>query len=144
MYVMLLVLLRARITSSLQNRRAELFKMATATSSGVTHGRNRLAKEKSPYLLQHASNPVDWLVRTQVKLLLLPAGYQLYMCCMCVCVCVCVCERVWGRVCMYVYVPRTQTYFVSLQEYTMQATILVWIRDYCVSVCECEGRGEVS
>jgi hypothetical protein len=23
-------------------------------------GRNRLAKEKSPYLLQHASNPVDW------------------------------------------------------------------------------------
>ena len=24
------------------------------------HGRNRLGKEKSPYLLQHAANPVDW------------------------------------------------------------------------------------
>ncbi|MFB6240025.1 MAG: DUF255 domain-containing protein, partial [Gemmatimonadota bacterium] len=23
-------------------------------------GRNRLAREKSPYLLQHADNPVDW------------------------------------------------------------------------------------
>ncbi|MGZ5024603.1 MAG: DUF255 domain-containing protein, partial [Chthoniobacterales bacterium] len=23
--------------------------------------RNRLAQEKSPYLLQHADNPVDWM-----------------------------------------------------------------------------------
>jgi len=29
-------------------------------SSGIGKHRNRLAKEKSPYLLQHASNPVDW------------------------------------------------------------------------------------
>ncbi|HEU4724592.1 MAG TPA: thioredoxin domain-containing protein [Candidatus Eisenbacteria bacterium] len=28
--------------------------------SGVTGGTNRLAGEKSPYLLQHAQNPVDW------------------------------------------------------------------------------------
>jgi uncharacterized protein YyaL (SSP411 family) len=26
----------------------------------VKGGRNRLAREKSPYLLQHAGNPVDW------------------------------------------------------------------------------------
>ncbi len=26
----------------------------------MSNGRNRLAKEKSPYLLQHAKNPVDW------------------------------------------------------------------------------------
>ena len=29
-------------------------------SAGASPGRNRLAGEKSPYLLQHASNPVDW------------------------------------------------------------------------------------
>lgn len=30
-------------------------------SSSTTHRHtNRLAKEKSPYLLQHAHNPVDW------------------------------------------------------------------------------------
>ena len=26
----------------------------------ASDGRNRLAREKSPYLLQHAGNPVDW------------------------------------------------------------------------------------
>lgn len=34
------------------------------SSSSTTHRHtNRLAKEKSPYLLQHAHNPVDWYVR---------------------------------------------------------------------------------
>ena len=34
--------------------------------SGVAEGgqayRNKLGQEKSPYLLQHANNPVNWLV----------------------------------------------------------------------------------
>jgi uncharacterized protein YyaL (SSP411 family) len=37
--------------------------MATAGSHptpGVEKRKNRLAREKSPYLLQHANNPVDW------------------------------------------------------------------------------------
>ncbi len=29
-------------------------------ASGQNRTRNRLAEEKSPYLLQHAANPVDW------------------------------------------------------------------------------------
>ena len=29
-------------------------------SGGTDRALNRLAQEKSPYLLQHASNPVDW------------------------------------------------------------------------------------
>ena len=31
-----------------------------ATPAGKGKRTNRLAKEKSPYLLQHATNPVDW------------------------------------------------------------------------------------
>ncbi|HET9700212.1 MAG TPA: thioredoxin domain-containing protein, partial [Burkholderiales bacterium] len=47
--------------------------------------RNRLAQETSPYLLQHADNPVDWhpwgeealtLARTQGKPILLSIGYS--------------------------------------------------------------------
>ena len=34
-----------------------IFGSAMATSSGHV---NRLSKERSPYLLQHAANPVDW------------------------------------------------------------------------------------
>lgn len=35
--------------------------MATGSDApAVKKHQNRLAKEKSPYLLQHASNPVDW------------------------------------------------------------------------------------
>ena len=35
--------------------------MATGSDAPVLEKRqNRLAKEKSPYLLQHATNPVDW------------------------------------------------------------------------------------
>ena len=36
----------------------------TITTKGTheqnQHRANRLAREKSPYLLQHANNPVDW------------------------------------------------------------------------------------
>ena len=34
--------------------------MSAGPGSGAAPHRNRLALEKSPYLLQHASNPVDW------------------------------------------------------------------------------------
>lgn len=34
--------------------------MATAQIPDKEKNRNRLSKEKSPYLLQHASNPVNW------------------------------------------------------------------------------------
>lgn len=46
---------------------------------------NRLAKEKSPYLLQHAHNPVDWypwgeeainLAHSQNKVIFLSVGYS--------------------------------------------------------------------
>ncbi|MCE9626906.1 MAG: thioredoxin domain-containing protein, partial [Candidatus Eisenbacteria bacterium] len=46
---------------------------------------NRLAREKSPYLLQHAMNPVDWYpwgdeafarARTEDKPILLSIGYS--------------------------------------------------------------------
>ncbi|CAB4039562.1 thioredoxin [Paramuricea clavata] len=33
--------------------------MATSSQGGEKKG-NRLLKERSPYLLQHAYNPVDW------------------------------------------------------------------------------------
>ena len=33
---------------------------STEVGPGVTQIVNRLAREKSPYLLQHADNPVDW------------------------------------------------------------------------------------
>ncbi|MDH5804419.1 MAG: thioredoxin domain-containing protein, partial [Gemmatimonadota bacterium] len=51
-----------------------------------SHGRaNRLADETSPYLLQHANNPVDWYpwcdeafdrAREQDRLVLLSIGYS--------------------------------------------------------------------
>ena len=46
---------------------------------------NRLAREKSPYLLQHAHNPVDWFAwndeafakaRTESKPIFLSIGYS--------------------------------------------------------------------
>ena len=43
-------------------------RMASSTAPLLA---NRLSKEKSPYLLQHANNPVDWYVP------LLVARYQL-------------------------------------------------------------------
>jgi uncharacterized protein YyaL (SSP411 family) len=53
--------------------------------SSASEQRNRLADEKSPYLLQHAGNPVDWFpwgdeafdqARTQDKPLFLSIGYS--------------------------------------------------------------------
>ncbi|XP_065341315.1 spermatogenesis-associated protein 20 isoform X2 [Cloeon dipterum] len=54
-------------------------------ATGSTKKMNRLAKEKSPYLLQHAANPVDWYpwgeeafeeARKQDKLIFLSVGYS--------------------------------------------------------------------
>ncbi|XP_011299976.1 spermatogenesis-associated protein 20 isoform X2 [Fopius arisanus] len=54
-------------------------------ASGSPPGRNKLALEKSPYLLQHASNPVDWYpwcdealekARQEDKLIFLSVGYS--------------------------------------------------------------------
>src|SRR5437660_12715290 len=50
---------------------------------------NRLAQEKSPYLLQHAHNPVDWYpwgeeafdkARRENKRIFLPVGYSTCHC----------------------------------------------------------------
>src|SRR5690606_39710675 len=55
------------------------------TNSTVATRRNRLADETSPYLLQHADNPVDWYpwgdeaiarARTEDKPILLSIGYS--------------------------------------------------------------------
>jgi uncharacterized protein YyaL (SSP411 family) len=57
---------------------------AREASSSPAHA-NRLANEKSPYLLQHAQNPVDWYpwgpeafdkARTEGKLIFLSIGYS--------------------------------------------------------------------
>ncbi len=46
---------------------------------------NRLTKEKSPYLLQHSNNPVDWYpwgeeafqtAKTEIKPIFLSIGYS--------------------------------------------------------------------
>ncbi len=61
--------------------------LGVAMGKEVTEGRkaNRLAQEKSPYLLQHAYNPVDWYpwgeeafkkARDEKKLILLSVGYS--------------------------------------------------------------------
>ena len=61
--------------------------MSTATNSpaGAPRHTNRLAREKSPYLLQHAHNPVDWhpwgaeafaRARTEDKPIFLSIGYS--------------------------------------------------------------------
>ena len=34
--------------------------MSAGTDAGAARPANRLAQEKSPYLRQHAHNPVDW------------------------------------------------------------------------------------
>jgi uncharacterized protein len=58
---------------------------SSTTSGGSQHHTNHLAGETSPYLLQHASNPVDWypwgaqaleLARQQNKPILLSIGYS--------------------------------------------------------------------
>ncbi|XP_073998384.1 spermatogenesis-associated protein 20 isoform X2 [Rhodnius prolixus] len=59
--------------------------MATAQIPDKEKNRNRLSKEKSPYLLQHASNPVNWYpwgeeafkkAREEDKLIFLSVGYS--------------------------------------------------------------------
>ena len=50
--------------------------MASDASEGAKKNvgggaKNKLAFQKSPYLLQHAQNPVDWYVGSSVKLKLL-------------------------------------------------------------------------
>lgn len=63
--------------------------MASTSSSKSDHEKhvNRLAKEKSPYLLQHASNPVNWypwcdealaLAKKENKLIFLSIGYRYF------------------------------------------------------------------
>ena len=61
------------------------FLVAAAVGVEKTGIPNRLAKEKSPYLLQHAYNPVDWYpwgeeafkkAREEKKLILLSVGYS--------------------------------------------------------------------
>src|SRR5262245_47906836 len=56
--------------------------LAVLSCTGMT---NRLAKEKSPYLLQHAHNPVDWYpwgneafekARTENRPIFLSIGYS--------------------------------------------------------------------
>jgi len=64
--------------------------LAACTSSGGSaqngnlHGKNHLANESSPYLLQHANNPVDWYpwgdealakAKAENKMLLISVGY---------------------------------------------------------------------
>ena len=53
--------------------------------SGSSNPRNRLAQETSPYLLQHAGNPVDWepwgpealeRARREDRPILLSVGYS--------------------------------------------------------------------
>ncbi len=55
------------------------------TEPSATHATNRLAQEKSPYLLQHAANPVDWYpwgdeafekAKTEDKPIFLSIGYS--------------------------------------------------------------------
>ena len=39
-----------------------MMRMMQADAGGKPRHTNRLVKERSPYLLQHAHNPVDWYV----------------------------------------------------------------------------------
>jgi hypothetical protein len=60
-------------------------RLAVSTSKRTTGSKNRLAGETSPYLLQHADNPVDWYpwgaealekARSENKPILLSIGYS--------------------------------------------------------------------
>lgn len=59
--------------------------MEANVSTSLPAGQNRLAQEKSPYLLQHAANPVDWMpwneeafakARAENKPIFLSIGYS--------------------------------------------------------------------
>ncbi|KAK7790811.1 hypothetical protein R5R35_012066 [Gryllus longicercus] len=70
----------------LPNSRFSLARTMASSSNGLkTRTENRLALEKSPYLLQHAYNPVDWYpwgdeafekARKEDKLIFLSVGYS--------------------------------------------------------------------
>src|SRR3990172_8658404 len=62
-----------------------LFQRPASGSPSVTEHTNRLSRETSPYLLQHAHNPVDWYpwgpeaverARREDKAILLSVGYS--------------------------------------------------------------------
>ncbi|XP_006812737.2 spermatogenesis-associated protein 20-like, partial [Saccoglossus kowalevskii] len=74
---------RRLFTKLISSRNSSLSSMATGGPE--LPQRNRLAKEKSPYLLQHASNPVDWYpwaqeafdkAKKENKLIFLSVGYS--------------------------------------------------------------------
>ncbi|MCI0490254.1 MAG: thioredoxin domain-containing protein [Blastocatellia bacterium] len=67
------------------NGDAESYEQKATSSSQQGEGTNRLINEKSPYLLQHAHNPVDWYpwgqeafarARKENKLIFLSIGYS--------------------------------------------------------------------
>ena len=47
-------------SSRILSKAGSIATMATGVDAPTKKHQNRLAKEKSPYLLQHANNPVDW------------------------------------------------------------------------------------
>src|SRR5258707_1753680 len=64
---------------------AALFQISFSVAADAPAHVNRLAKEKSPYLLQHAHNPVDWYpwgpeafaaAKKQNKPIFLSVGYS--------------------------------------------------------------------
>src|SRR5258706_4103464 len=64
---------------------AALFQISFSVAADAPAHANRLAKEKSPYLLQHAHNPVDWYpwgpeafaaAKNQNKPIFLSVGYS--------------------------------------------------------------------
>ena len=68
------------LTTSTQSR-----KMASSSSSSSASSGNRLKEERSPYLLQHAENPVHWYpwgeeafkaAREKNKMIFLSVGYS--------------------------------------------------------------------
>ncbi|GLH02973.1 Spermatogenesis-associated protein 20 [Gryllus bimaculatus] len=90
----MLTMIRCRVIfklveNLLPDRKVKLFSLArtmASSSNGIkTRTENRLALEKSPYLLQHAYNPVDWYpwgdeafekARKEDKLIFLSVGYS--------------------------------------------------------------------
>ncbi|CAG0909242.1 unnamed protein product, partial [Cyprideis torosa] len=78
---MSLLCLRSAVFPRQRNFRSFLY----STTMAQMLEANRLANEKSPYLLQHANNPVDWYpwgneafekARSEGKLIFLSIGYS--------------------------------------------------------------------
>ncbi|XP_014285586.1 spermatogenesis-associated protein 20 [Halyomorpha halys] len=73
------------LSTSVRLLREEMATEKSVTESEQKQYRNRLGKEKSPYLLQHATNPVDWYpwgeeafakAREEDKIIFLSVGYS--------------------------------------------------------------------